>query len=68
MIADIQVKRDTLKKQLTISIQIVQKDPVYNPVFSTLAEILENYGYSFTLKDSTKLTLTFSTAPDFSSL
>ena len=51
-ISSIKNQRDLLKKQMTFSIKMVQKDSVFNPVFSMVASILERDGYSYSLVDS----------------
>lgn len=51
-IGSIQAEHNALKKQLSFSIELLQKDQVFNPVITTLSEILEKQGYSYSLTDS----------------
>ena len=52
MIASIQAERNAIKKQLSFSIQLLQNDKVFNPVFTTISEILEKQGYSYSTTDA----------------
>lgn len=52
VIALIPSERAALKKQLSFSIIMNQKGKRYDPLFSTVASVLEKYGYSYSLADS----------------
>lgn len=52
IIALIPAERVALKKRLSFSIIMDQKEKRYDPLFSTVASILEKYGYSYSLSDS----------------
>lgn len=42
---------DEAKKNVTFAISIVQKEKVFDPIFSTVASILERYGYAYSVKN-----------------
>ncbi|EID84235.1 hypothetical protein MSI_23010 [Treponema sp. JC4] len=48
-ISHIKPQVDKLKTQMTFSINMIQKEPVYNPVFSTIASILEKDGFAYSI-------------------
>ncbi len=48
----IPAEHNALKKNVTFSIHLNQKDKRFDPIFSTVASILERYGYAYSVKDS----------------
>ena len=51
-IAFIPAELNALKKNVTFSIHLNQKEKKYDPVFSTVAGLLEKYGYAYSINDS----------------
>ena len=48
----ISAEHNALKKDVTFSIHLTQKDQKFDPIFSTVAGILEKYGYAYSLANS----------------